>query len=304
MRTLVALAFAATALNVMAQTDDPYLWLEDVGGEKQLAWVRERNAESQPLLEGKTEFKAIHERLLAIYNSRSRIPAVMKRGRWLYNFWQDERNPRGVWRRTTRDEYRKKDPAWETVLDIGKLSADENEKWVFKGANCLYPKYERCLVTLSRGGADASEIREFDTVRKEFVKDGFRLPNSKLDVTWRDRDTIYVATDFGPGTMTTSGYPRIVKEWHRGAPLADAATVLEGKEADVGVGSAVRNEKGRRYETAVRNVSFWESETYLRRGDRWVLVDVPRDANVGFANDYIFVLLKKDWAPASAGVTR
>ena len=178
-QSLLGVAIFMVSAAAMAQSDDPYLWLEDVGGDKALAWVRERNAESQPLLESKPEFKAIHERLLAIYNSRERIPGVEKLGAWLYNFWQDDKSPRGLWRRTTLDEYRKKEPAWETVLDIGKLGADENEKWAWKGANCLYPEYTRCLVSLSRGGADAVEVREFDAVKKEFVKGGFALPESK-----------------------------------------------------------------------------------------------------------------------------
>ena len=299
MKRLILLSFLLATSHVMAQaTDDPYLWLEDVGGDKPLAWVKERNAESQPLLEAKPEFKPIHDRLLAIYNSRERIPGVVKRGKWLYNFWQDDRNPRGLWRRTTLDEYRKKDPAWEVVIDMDKLGADENEKWVWKGADCLYPDYTRCLVELSRGGRDAIEVREFDTVAKAFVKDGFRLPDAKTDIAWRDRDSIYVATDFGPGTMTTSGYPRIVKEWRRGTPLSDAKTVLEGKDTDVSVSAGVGNEKGRRYEQAVRAVSFWEHETHLRVGDRWTLLDVPHDADLGFANGYLFVSLKKDWKPA------
>ena len=138
---------SATAL---AQSDDPYLWLEEVQGEKALAWVKDQNKVSQAELESKPEFKEIHERLLAIYNSRERIPYVQKRRQWYYNFWQDAENPRGVWRRTTLEEYRKKDPKWEVVLDFGKLSADENEKWVFKGSTCLYPDYKRCLISLSR----------------------------------------------------------------------------------------------------------------------------------------------------------
>jgi prolyl oligopeptidase len=291
------------SLAAMAQTtDDPYLWLEDVLGDKPLAWVRSRNAESQPLIEGRPEFKPIHERLLGIYNSRERIPAVVKRGKWLYNFWQDAANPRGLWRRTTLDEYRKKEPAWETVIDVDKLDADEKQPWVWGGADCLYPDYARCLVRLAPGGSDAAEVREFDTVSKAFVKDGFNVPLAKSDTAWRDRDTVYVATDFGAGSLTTSGYPRIVKEWKRGTPLAAAKTVLEGKASDVSVSAGVYNEKGRRYEMAVDAVSFFEKDSYLRVGDEWKRLDVPRDADVGFGNGYLFLQLKKDWAPASAGV--
>ena len=295
---LATLAMAATTL-AHAQTDDAYLWLEDVTGDKPLAWVKERNAESQPELEGKPQFREIHERLLAIYNSKERIPGVVKRGAWLYNFWQDEKDPRGIWRRTTLEEYRKKEPAWEMVLDVGKLGAEEKEKWVWKGSTCLYPDYTRCLVSLSRGGADAVEIREFDTVKKEFVKGGFVLPESKGDVSWRDIDTLYIARDFGPGTLTTSGYPRIVKEWKRGTPMADAKVSFEGKESDVGTGTVVVNEKGRKYERLQRNITFWEGEEFVRRGERWVLIDTPRDARNATVGGQLVVMLKTDWKPAN-----
>ena len=296
----------ATALMILAAPpaladEDPYLWLEDVTGDKAISWVKQQNAVSQPALEASPEFKALHERLLAIYNSRERIPSVRLRGKWLYNFWQDAQNPRGIWRRTTLEEFGKKDPAWETVLDVGKVGADEKVNWVWKGASCLYPEYTRCLVSLSRGGADAVEIREFDIAAKAFVTDGFRLPESKGDASWRDKDTLYVARDFGAGTLTTSGYPRIVKEWRRGTPLAEAKVVYEGKESDVGVGSSVGNEKARRYEVVSRSVDFWNRETRLRVGDRWVLIDVPQDARTAFVRGMVIVQPKTDWKPA--GVT-
>jgi prolyl oligopeptidase len=294
MRKIAAAALALTAMNAFAQ-EDPYMWLEDVTGDKPMAWVKEQNAVSVKELEGRPEFKALHEKLVAIYNSRERIPTVQKRGNYLYNFWQDADNPRGVWRRTSMEEYRRKDPKWEAVLDIGKLSADENEKWVFKGANCLYPDYTRCLVTLSRGGADASEIREFDTVKKEFVKGGFVLKESKGGADWRDRDTLYIERDFGAGTLTTSGYPRQVKEWKRGTPVESARLVFEGKESDVGVGSNVIDEKGRRYEMISRNITFWESEDFIRVGEKFVMLDTPRDAAVSAANGMLLVRLKSDW---------
>lgn len=296
-KILSALVLAVTPL-VNAQSDDPYLWLEDVTGDKPLAWVKEQNATTQPLLESKPGFKALNERLLAIYNSRERIPAVHKRGEWLYNFWQDEKSPRGVWRRTTMDEYRKKDPAWETVIDIGKLSAEENEKWVWKGADCLYPDYNRCLVALSRGGADAVEIREFDTVARQFVKDGFFAPESKGDVAWRDIDTIYVSRDFGPGTLTASGYPRMVKEWKRGTLLAQAKTIFEAQTTDVGAGPMVVNEKGRKYELFRRTISTRYGEEFIRRGDQWVRIDAPRDAALATFNGLLVARLRSDWKPA------
>ena len=298
-RLIAAMSLILTAPAALAQAaDDPYLWLEEVNGEKPLAWVKEQNAKSQPALESQPGFKELHERLVKINTSRERIPAVSQRGKWLYNFWQDADHPRGIWRRTTLDDYRKKDPAWETVLDIDKLGKDENVNWVYKGATCLYPDYTLCLVSLSRGGADAVEVREFDVVAKSFVQGGFLLPESKGDVSWRDKDTLYIARDFGPGTLTTSGYPRIVKEWKRGTPMADAKVVFEGKDADVSVGSEVINEKSRRYEIVERAVDFWNQEQRLRVGDRWVLLETPLDARVRFMNGMILVNLKKDWKPA------
>ena len=290
--------FFMSTITLAAETADPYQWLEDVEGEKALAWVKARDAESQPLLESRPQFKRIHPRLLAMYNSRERIPAVEKLGRWYYNFWQDEANPRGIWRRTTLEEYRKKEPRWETVLDVGRLGADEGEKWVWKGASCLYPDYKRCLVYLSRGGADATEVREFDIEAKAFVKGGFALPESKGHAAWRDIDTLYVARDFGPGSMTTSGYPRIVKEWKRGTPLTAAKLVFEGDSADVGVEAQVVHEKGRRYESLARYITYWESENFVLHRGKWYLIDVPREASVDTFYGQLFVQIKKDWTVA------
>ena len=178
--------------------------------------------------------------MLAILDSKERIPYVAKHGHYYYNFWRDEKNVRGLWRRTTLDEYRKPEPDWEVVLDLDKLAAQEKENWVWKGYAPLYPTYDRCLVFLSRGGADATVAREFDLATKAFVPDGFYLPEAKSDVSWRDRDTLYVGTDFGPGSLTTSGYPRIIKEWKRGTPLSQARQVFEGKPEDVSVSAGRR----------------------------------------------------------------
>ncbi|MCB1996444.1 MAG: S9 family peptidase, partial [Rhodoferax sp.] len=207
---------------------DPYLWLEDVTGERALAWVRERNAETRKVLEAEPGFAANRDRIRAILDSKEKIPAVNRRGDWLYNLWQDERQPRGLWRRTTLDEFRKSEPAWETVLDLDALGRAEGENWVWAGATAFGPDYRRALVSLSRGGADASVVREFDLVDKRFVDGGFALPEAKSSVDWLDADTVYVGTDFGPGSMTDAGYPRIVKRWRRGQPLAQAETVFEG----------------------------------------------------------------------------
>src|SRR5205085_309053 len=198
--------------------DDPYLWLEDVQGEKALSWVRERNAASQKELTARPEYAPIRAQVLEVLNSKDRIPFFARRGNWLYNLWQDDQHKRGLWRRTTLAEYRKAEPAWETVIDLDALGKAEGENWVWGGGNCFGPDYRRCLVSLSRGGADAKVVREFDVIAKSFVTDGFTLPEAKSSVDWIDENTVYVSTDFGPGSMTDSGYPRIVKRWKRGTP--------------------------------------------------------------------------------------
>jgi len=277
------------------QPDDPYLWLEDVTGDKALAWVKEQNALSTRELQASPDFEKNRLRLLSIYDSREKIPYVSKHGPFYYNFWRDEKNVKGLWRRTTLAEYKKADPAWENVLDLDQLALDEKENWVWKGFHPLYPDYERCLVLLSRGGADATVTREFNLKTKTFITNGFFLPEAKSDVAWRDRDTLYVGTDFGPGSLTDSGYPRIVKEWKRGTPLAQAQTLFEGKSTDVSVSASVQHDHGHTYEFISRGVTFFSNETYIRRGDSWVKIEKPDDVEVSTFDDQILLRLRLDW---------
>ena len=258
---LVAIAWAVNA----EEPKDRFLWLEDVTGDKAVNWVKERNAASTGELTKGPEFAVLDERLLKILDSKDRIPAIAKHGPWYYNFWRDDKNKRGLWRRTTLDEYRKDKPNWEIVLDLDALSEKEKENWVWHGANFLRPKYERCLISLSRGGADASVVREFDITAKEFVKDGFTIPEAKSRVSWRDTDTLYVGTNFGPDTLTKSGYPRITKEWKRGAKLADAKMVFKGKLEDVSAGAYWDLTPGYEREFAVRAPTFFTNEMFVQR---------------------------------------
>jgi prolyl oligopeptidase len=274
---------------------DPYLWLEDVTGERALNWVRQQNAVSTNELQFAPVFEPIRRRVLSIMDSKERIPYVAKHGRWYYNFWRDQTNPRGVWRRTTLQEFKKTEPAWETVLDLDQLSAAENENWVWKGYDVLYPTYDRCLLSLSRGGADAVVIREFDLVTKQFVKEGFYLPEAKSRVAWRDRDRLYVGTDFGPGSLTDSGYPRIVKEWKRQTALKEATIVFEGKREDVSVDASVAHDHGQVYEFITRGVTFFTSLDYVRQGDQWTEIEKPDDAIVGTFGDQLLLRLRSDW---------
>jgi prolyl oligopeptidase len=274
---------------------DPYLWLEEVSGERALDWVKQQNAISTKELEASPAFEPLRKRLVSILDSKAKIPYVAKHGPWYYNFWRDEQHVRGLWRRTTLEEFRKPEPSWHTVLDLDQLAQAEKENWVWKGYAVLYPKYDRCLIHLSRGGADASVMREFDLNQLQFVTNGFYLPEAKSDVAWRDRDTLYIGTDFGAGSLTASGYPRIIKEWNRGTELSAAKTVFEGKPEDVSVGASVVHDHGHTYEFIHRGTSFFTSEQFIRRGDDWVKIAKPADAIASTFEDQLLLRLRTDW---------
>jgi prolyl oligopeptidase len=301
-RLALALVLAMSAAGSAAARDaapapapeDRYLWLEDVTGERALAWARARNAESASVLE-RGGFAALEKRILDILDSEARIPYVQKLGPWYYNLWKDAKNPRGLWRRTTLAEYRKEHPAWETVIDLDALGAAEKENWVWHGADCLKPRYQRCLVQLSRGGADADVVREFDLEAKAFVTDGFSLPEAKSAVGWLDADRVYVGTDFGPGSMTTSGYPRVAKLWRRGTPLASAETIYEGRPEDVAVSAFRDHTKGFERDFVSRAVTFYTNELFLRRDGRLVRIDKPDSANASVHRDLLLLELRDDW---------
>jgi prolyl oligopeptidase len=283
------------AAETQSPPEDPYLWLEDVQGAKALAWVRERNAESEKVLQARPGFEASRASIREVLDSREQIPYVSRQGGWFYNLWRDAANPRGLWRRTTLDEYRKPQPAWETVIDLDALGKAEGENWVWAGASCLGPDYARCLVSLSRGGADANVVREFDTVAKRFVDGGFFVPEAKTSVDWMDRDHIYVGTDFGAGSLTESGYPRIVKRWTRGTPLAQAATVFEAEVKDVYAYASVDATPGFERTTFGRALDFYNTRQYLLQDGKAVPIDKPLDARLAFHRDLVLIELRSDW---------
>jgi prolyl oligopeptidase len=292
----VSLSGAAGAQSPPPAADDPYGWLEDVGGEKPLAWAKERNAEAEKELAGSPAFATLKADLRAILDSRARIPYVQKRGAHFYNFWRDAKNPKGLWRRTTLEEYRKAEPAWEVVIDLDALAAAEKESWVWKGAQLLKPDYKRALVFLSRGGADATVTREYDVEKRAFVEGGFFLPEAKGGASWIDVDTVYVGTDFGPGSMTTSGYPRIAKLWKRGTPLSAATTVFEGQPTDVSVGASYDDTRGFERHFVRRGIAFYKSQSFLRKADgTLVRIEIPEDANLDIHREWMTVELRTPW---------
>ena len=279
---------------------DAYLWLEEIEGENALSWVEDKNKAALAVLKAQPMFEEIYQNALEILNSDKRIAYPQIRGKYLYNFWQDENNERGIWRRTTLEEYLRPSPKWEILLDIDKLCQDEGEQWVYKGAAGLYPDYTLFMVYLSRGGSDARIAREFDANSKEFVKDGFFLPESKGSVSWKDRDTVYVQTDFGQESLTESGYPRITKIWKRGTPLSATQTVFEGESTDVSVGCYVINTPERKYDVIGRGITFYKSHIYVIEDGRHIKLDIPEDADFGgFFKNQLLVRLKSDWTLSS-----
>jgi prolyl oligopeptidase len=293
---VIAVCLLVGSVAVAAENEDPFAWLEEINGPRALEWVKAQNRRTTKELESVKVFKPIYAQTLAILDSKARIPMPSLQGLEVYNFWQDDVHQRGIWRRTSLDSYRTSDPKWETVIDIDALSKADNTLWVFKGADCLPPAYRRCMVSLSRGGSDAVVIREFDTETREFVKGGFELPEAKSQVAWRDQDTLWVGTDFGEGSLTTSGYPRIVKLWKRGTPLAAARTVYTGEAGDVASSGSTIFTPERSYDIVQRVPAFFRSQKYLMLGDRLVRLDMPEDAELqGIFRDHLLISLRSDW---------
>ena len=290
--------FSVKAQPVNSANMDPYLWLEEVQGDKALAWVRERNAVSTALLQAQPVFADNRAKVLGVLNNRDQIPGVTRRGDYLYNFWRDAKNPRGLWRRTTLEEYRKLLPKWDVLLDLDALGKAENENWVWGGSDCLAPDYNRCLISMSRGGADAKVTREFDIAQREFVKDGFNLPEAKSQLDWVDIHTVYVGTDFGPGSMTQSGYARVIKRWKRGTPVSEAQLMYEGKESDVAAFATVDKTPGFERTIFGRSTDFYNTEINLLVDGKLLKIDKPSDAALSWQREWAFLLLKSEFTVA------
>ncbi|WP_191553903.1 prolyl oligopeptidase family serine peptidase [Brevundimonas aurantiaca] len=250
---------------------DDHLALEQVDGAEAMAFVAEENRKSLAVLTGDPRYETFRAEAQAILTATDRIPSPSFLGDGIGNFWQDATNPKGVWRRTTLESYRTATPQWETLLDIDALSKAEGRDWVFKGADCLAPDETRCLINLSDGGKDAVVVREFDLTTKRFVGGGFNLPEGKHRIEWLDRDTLLVATDFGPGSLTESGYPFIVKTLKRGQTLAQAVEDYRGDASDggYGVSPAVYRDKNGRVTAVIitRPLDTFRSETWMMAHD-------------------------------------
>lgn len=285
--------------------DDPYLWLEDIHGAKPLAWVAGQNARTRAEIEADPRYAADFATALAFLDASDRIPYGAFHRDAVYNFWQDASHPKGVWRRTTVADYRNPSPHWEILLDVDELSAGEKENWVWEGADCTASR-SRCLLSLSRGGGDAHVVREFDLTTKTFVPDGFVLAEAKSDATFVDDDTVLFGTDFGPGSMTQSGYPRIVKLWKRGEPVAAARTIFEGQVSDIAAGGfAIKNADGVT-PMLQRAPSFFTQEYYALKPDGTAAkLPLPLSAVMqGLVRGQFLMTLRDDWTVNGRNFTK
>lgn len=304
--SLAALALSCSFGAVAAaQESDPYLWLEDIEGEKALGWVKQENAATDALVVNRPGFEADRKRARDILDDDRQIAmpgGVM--GDMIVNFWRDAANPRGLWRQSPLDAFLAGKPEWTTLIDVDALGKAEKQSWVWRGAECLAPTYARCLVSLSPGGTDADVVREWDRTTKSFVEGGFAVPLAKSSVTWEDADTLLVATDYGAGSMTASGYPRIVKRWERGTPLAAAETVAEGETEDVGMNVFAFTDDDKRWPMISRGKTFYTADIKLPNVDasRYISTIVPDTASVRDVIDgQLVIFLNQDWANIPAG---
>lgn len=299
---LVAAAVLALSCATTPATDDPFRWLEGVDDPQALDWVAEQNERTRQYFTAMPGFDALQREALAALSSESRVPSVDYHGRYLYNLWKDDEHPRGLFRRTTLEELRTPSPEWTTVLDIDAMSQRDGKRWVFKTMECLAPEERRCLVSLSPGGGDAVEIREFDTETLRFVENGFFIPEAKSNVAWIDENTIFIGTDFGAGSLTESGYPRIVKRWRRGTPLSSAETIYEAPASSVGVSARRIRTDGAPIDLIGESATFWTSKYFVIEGSTPRPLALPAMSTVeGASGTRLVVVLHEEWKDFAAG---
>lgn len=295
---LVAVSLMNTSHFALANesTEDPFLWLEEIDSDRSMEWVNRQNAVTRKRIAEDPLFEGLYRKNLEILDSDERIAYPNIKNDLVYNFWRDKTNKRGLLRRTAKASYLKGEAVWETVLDLDKLSRDEEVKWVYKGASWLRPDYKRALLRLSPGGGDAVVIREFDLEELSFVKDGFNLPKAKTHVSWIDGDHLYVGTDFGDNSMTDSGYPRVIKKWRRGTSIDEAETIFEGEKTDVSSSVSLAHRPEGIYHFFVHSHTFYTWTQYYLDGEKLIELDLPDDGDTqGPFKGELIIELKSDW---------
>ena len=299
-RNATVLLISLFASSALAE-EDPYLWLEEVEGERALAWVEKQNAATKAELTKHPEFQKIFDHTLSVLNAKDRLTRATRRGEHVFNFWRDAKHPRGLYRRATLESFLAGKPQWEVLLDVDALAAEEKKNWVFKGMQLRYPDYSRGIARLSIGGSDAVVIREFDLATKSFVEGGFELPEAKGRLSWRDADSVFVQTNFGAGSLTDSGYPRISKLWKRGTPLSEAAPVYEGLQKSVSVGASRDHVDGEIIDWVYESTSFYTSKKQILENGKLIELPLPPSSRVhSYFAGRLFVEIK---SPSQIGDT-
>ncbi len=293
-------------LGCAARQEMTYQWLENIEGAEALSWVRTENKKTLDVFEKDPRYDGFLAATDAMLNATDRIAYGQYRGGYVYNFWQDESNVRGLLRRTSLASYQTEKPQWETILDVDELAKHENENWVYKGSVCLEPNYSKCLLRLSRGGTDASVYREFDMDAKAFVSDGFTVPQAKAGVSWVNENELLIGTDWGEGSLTKSGYPRQTRLWKRGQPIEKATLIYEGELADVGVwpGSFDLQMDGEQAHASadviIRAKTFYTTEVYWVHEGKAVKLPLPDTVEPkNMFKGHLLVSLRKPWTVES-----
>lgn len=292
---LIIMTILGITPTIQAQ-EDKYLWLEEVESEKALEFVAAQNKATLDRLSKEKDYQFIYDKSLEISNSSEKIVYPGIRGKYVYNFWKDKDHERGIWRRCLLTDYTAGKMNWDILLDFDELSKKDNIKWVYKGVSALHGSDNRFLVQLSNGGGDAVFIKEFDAGKKQFIADGFQIDEAKGEASYIDENTLCVSTDFGEGTMTTSGYPNQVKIWKRGTSLKDAQLIYEGQQSDVGTWGGTLRDGDKIYTFISQAPTFFTSKKLIWINNKIVTLDIPEDCGINsLLNDQLIIQLKSDW---------
>lgn len=278
-----------------APDDDPYLWLEEVEGGRALDFVEQQNRKTLEAFGG-AQFAADRDILAAIYDRPDNIPYVARRGGLLYNVWKDTNNPRGLWRRTTLEQFRTPNPQWENLLDVDRLATEEGLDWSWNGPATLPPNHARAILSLSRGGSDAVTMREFDIDAKAFVPDGFTLPEAKGGIDWVDKDTLLLSSAYGEGMATTSGYARTIRLWRRGEPVEHAPVIFEAPPDRMAVYCNVDDTGPAPRVWFIERLDFFNQNIWL--GDETGAkskLELPTDTWIEAHGDWLAIKLRTTW---------
>ncbi|MBB3167995.1 prolyl oligopeptidase family serine peptidase [Simiduia aestuariiviva] len=296
MRSTLWLCCLALFSTSCSKTPDDFQWLENVEGSAALAWVDAANSETDARLTNSPLYQSLYDQALDILSSPQRLPEITQKGEHVYNLWQDQEHPRGVYRRTTATDFANGNPQWTTVIDLDALSQSEGKQWVLKGMSCLRPEYQHCLMSLSEGGGDTIEVREFDAHSLQFLDQGFKIPAAKTNVSWVDENHLFIGTDFGSDTTTDSGYARQVRLWQRGTPLQDATILFNAAKDSVSASGKLLKDGRHQLKLITEDTSFWESAFHILKDEKLIQLELPATAVINdLVKDELLISLKSDW---------